>query len=154
MPHRIAHTLDTLITFGSIMLTASAGVLLNDPEHSASNAVEVQLLLLPLIGSSFACGALILLNPAPETRRIVIGRAIAALLFGVTLPQVIGMLHPSLEHLSVKPVVLVLSGALFSSIAYVLSKSFTREMYARADGIAKREAERLEKKYSPEDPKE
>lgn len=154
MPDRLYHVLDTLLTFGTVVIASSASVLLTNTEAPTSNTIELQILLLPLIGSGFACGTLIMLNPQPETRRIVIGRACAALLFGISLPQVIGMFHPALQNLSVKPFALILMGAIISALAFVLSKPFTREMYARADSIAKREAQRLEKRYSADEEEE
>ncbi|MES2571462.1 MAG: hypothetical protein V4710_15585 [Verrucomicrobiota bacterium] len=109
----------------------------------------MRLLLLPLIGAMFMSGGMILLNPSPETRRIVIGRCFVALFFGVFTPQILGMIHPALSEMSLKPVVLILLGGVISSVAYVLSKPFTRELYERAEGVAKRQADALEQKYAP-----
>lgn len=113
-----------------------------------SNAVELQAFLLPFIGALVASGGVIMLNPQPEVRQIVIGRGIFALFFGVLLPQVFPLFHPALQPLALTPAILVLMGGAVSILAYVLSKPFCRELYARAEGIARREADRLEAKYT------
>lgn len=127
--------------------------MLADPAQSPQHIAELQLFLLPFIGSLIISGGLIMLSPNPEERRVVIGRGIFALFFGVLVPQILGMFHPALAALSVKPVFLVLFGGLTAALAYVISKPFTRELYARSDGIAKQGADKLQKKYlPPQDP--
>lgn len=148
MQHHIPHAIDSIVIAGTAIATAAGSVILGQSASSEQSA-ELQLLLLPLIGSMVVSGAFIMLNPQPETRRIVIGRAMIALFCGVLAPQILGLFHPSLATLSVKPVFLILSGGLTAGLAYVLSKPFTSQLYARADSIAKREAERLEKRFSP-----
>jgi len=143
--HRLNLVLDTIVTSTAIVATGTAA-LMSEPTH---NSIEMQLLLLPLIGALIVSGGLIMLNPQPETRRIVIGRGIFAMFFGVLVPQLIGMMHPALETVSIKPAVLLFGGGIISGLAYVLSRPFTKELYARAEGVAKKEADRLEEKYSP-----
>lgn len=142
--------LDSCIVSITAVSTAAAGLVLNESTQSAAiNRVELQLLLLPLIGSMVVSGGMIMMNPTLEGRNITIGRGIFALFFGVLSPQLIGMLHPSLETLSVKPLVLVMTGGIIAGLVFVLSKPFTNELYKRAGLIAKREADRLEAKLSP-----
>lgn len=148
MPHRAAaHVLDAVVVGTVSVLAAATPLLAVTGDAQADN--EMRLLLLPLIGAVLASGGLIMLNPNPETRRITIGRSIFGLLVGVISPQIIGMLHPALADLALRPMVLVAAGAVFAALAFVLSRPFTSEFYARAEGIARREAERLEEKYSP-----
>lgn len=144
-----AHVLDTIVIAGSAFIASISTVLLADVATPASDAAEMRLLLLPLIGSLVVSGGFIMLNPNPETRRITIGRGIFALFFGVLMPQIIGEFHPALQTLALKPVVLVLSGGMIAGVAYVLSKPFTRGMYERADRVAKKELDRLEQKHFP-----
>lgn len=146
----IPHVLDACVVLATTVVASATSIVLSDPAvQSPQQIAELQLFLLPFIGSLITSGGLIMLNPNPEERRIVIGRGIFALFFGVLVPQIIGMFHPSLAALSVKPVFLVLGGGLAATLAYVLSKPFTRELYQRADGIAKRGADQLEDKYAP-----
>lgn len=142
--------LDAVIS--AMLVTAPAATSVLIETAPTSQRAEIQLLLLPLIGSMFVGGAAIMLNPQPETRRIVIGRSALALFCGVVIPQALGLFHPALAELSVKPSILLLSGGMFSGLTYILSLPFFRQAYARADGVAKREADRIEAKYSPPAP--
>jgi Na+/phosphate symporter len=143
------HVLDCAVLATSTITAILGGlVLATAPDQQA---VELQLFLLPLIGSMIVSGGMVMLNPSPETRRIVIGRSIFALFIGVLMPQLVAGLHPSLANVTVKPALLVLVGGTTSGIAFVLSKPFTAELYKRSTGIAAREAERLEKKFSGDD---
>ncbi len=150
-PH-FSSVLDSCIIVATAAITAASTLVLTTTEaaHPAQLA-ELYLLLLPFLGALVLSGGMIMLNPNPEARRIVIGRSIIALFFGVTLPQIVGMFHPSLAALSLKPIVLILIGGLSAALAYVMSKPFTSEMYQRADAIARREAAKLEKKFSGKD---
>ncbi len=146
-PQHIPHCVDVIIVGVSAAATALSSVMLAQaPADTAAQAIELQLLLLPLIGSLLVSGGMIMLNPNPETRRVTIGRGIFALFFGVLVPQVIGLFHPSLHEVAVKPAVLILAGGCISGLVYVVSKPFTRELYARAEKHAKRAADELEKK--------
>lgn len=145
--HPVAHVLDSVVVISTTLATIASSMLLAQSGEAAGSQ-EMQLFLLPLIGALITSGGCIMLNPNPDTRRITIGRGIFALFFGVLLPQVIGMFHPSLQSLAAKPVMLVLIGGLVSALAYVLSKPFTREMYARSERVAKIQADNLERRYS------
>jgi hypothetical protein len=106
------------------------------------------LLLLPLIGSMFASGAAILLNPEPETRRIVIGRSIIALVIGIAGPQLLGMAWDKFDATTIKPVILLLIGFVFAAVAYILSRPFFAQAYARSSATA---AELLRRANIPKD---
>jgi Na+/phosphate symporter len=146
-PQHIPHCVDVIVVGISALTTALSSALLAQARaDSVAQSIELQLLLLPLIGSLIISGGMIMLNPNPETRRVTIGRAVFALFFGVLTPQVIGLFHPGLHAVTLKPAVLVLAGGCISGLVYVLSKPFTRELYERAEGHAKRAADELEKK--------
>ena len=145
-PQHIPPCVDVIVVGISTLTAAlSSAVLAQAPADSAAQSLELQLLLLPLIGSLIISGGMIMLNPNPETRRVTIGRAVFALFFGVLTPQVIGLFHPGLHAVTLKPAVLVLAGGCISGLVYVLSKPFTRELYERAEGHAKKAADALEK---------
>ena len=139
--------LDSVVISTATTMAATAPLLLTD--SAAAHAVEMQLLLLPLIGATFVAGGMVMLNPAAETRRIVIGRSMFAIFFAVVAPQIIGFMHPALAAALVKPFLLLFSGGVTAGVVYVLSKPFTGELYKRAEGVAEREADRLEQAYSP-----
>jgi Na+/phosphate symporter len=146
-PQHIPHAVDVIVVGISTLTAAlSSALLAQSPAGSVAQSIELQLLLLPLIGSLIISGGMIMLNPNPETRRVTIGRAMFALFFGVMVPQVVGLLHPSLNEVAVKPAVLVLAGGVISGLVYVLSKPFTRELYQRAEGHAKKAADALEER--------
>lgn len=151
MQQQLHHVLDTVILAVTTASTALGGLLLasttsGDMQHD----LELQLFVLPLIGSLIVSGGLIMLNPTPETRRIVIGRGIIALFGGILAPQLLAMMHPSLAAIAVKPVLLCSVGGLASALAFVLSKPFVAQLYKRSEGIAEREAQKLEERFSPE----
>lgn len=135
-PLSMHHTLDSVVLL--TLATGAETTLLTGTDH------EMRMLMLPMLGALIASGGMILLNPCPETRRIVIGRSVFALLFGTCMPQIIGMFHPSLAEISLRPVVLLLIGAICAGVAYVLSRPFTEGMYKRAESVAERELNRLE----------
>lgn len=149
MNQHLTHVLDSVVIGVTALATMASSVILDNSTQDAASRMELQLLLLPLIGALCVSGGLIMLNPNPESRTTTIGRGIFALFFGVLGPQVLSLFHPSLAEMSVKPVFLLIVGGLTSGLVFVLSKPFTTEFYHRAGGIAKREADKLEKKYSP-----
>lgn len=145
-PQHIPHCVDVVVVAISTVTAALSAVLAQAPAEPSTQSIEIQLLLLPLIGALIISGGMIMLNPNPETRRVTIGRAVFALFFGVMTPQVIGLFHPTLHEVALKPAVLVLAGGCISGLVYVLSKPFTRELYSRAERHAKNAADLLEKK--------
>lgn len=150
--HMIAptyHILDGAVFATTSITTVLSGLLL---ATANDRALELQLFLLPLIGSMIVSGGMIMLNPLPETRRIVIGRSIFALFMGVLLPQLVASLHPFLTDIAIKPALLVLVGGLISGLSYVLSKPFTAELYNRSAHIAERKAAQIEKQITGNDP--
>lgn len=142
------HVLDACVVAVTTLVTAASTVMLKEAAGSPES-IELQLLLLPFIGSLCVSGGMIMLNPQPETRRIVIGRSIIALFCGVIGPQLIGLIHPSLASVGIKPIAALGAGGLISGLSYVMSKPLFSQLYQRADAIAKREADRIERKLSP-----
>lgn len=143
---QIGHILDAVIVTATTLASAAALALI-DPAGAAATPddIELRLLLLPLIGALIVSGGLIMLNPQPETRRIVIGRAMFALFFGVCGPQALCAMFSSLTPFARKPMPLLMLGGMIAGLAYVISKPFCAELYRRAQGVAKAQADRLEK---------
>lgn len=144
--------LDATVLAVTTLATAASTIILGQVSPEAQSA-ELRLLLLPFIGSLCMSGAAIMLNPATETRRIVIGRALIALFLGTLTPQLVSVIHPKIAELSIKPVFLLIVGGLSSGLFYVLSRPFFGELYKRADAIAARGADELERRIPGSDNK-
>lgn len=145
MPNRIFHTLDTCIAIITTTVTAISAWLLSAPA-TTGGVDELQLLLVPLIGSLIASGGMIMLNPCPETRKIVIGRAVFALLFGSATPHATALVFSWAEPMTSHPVLLLVAGAVSSMVFYAISKPFTAKLYARSETIANMAERKLERK--------
>lgn len=141
MNHPACHIADIAVVFFTVLSAAISPVVL-----AASPNSEVMLLLLPMLGALLASGAGILLNPQPETRRIVIGRSIIALVFGVAGPQIIGEFWPKFDAATIKPVFLLIGGFLVAGLAFLLSRPLFAQAYSRADAIAKIAADEVERR--------
>lgn len=146
----ITHVLDTAI-FMLISTGAAASALLGNTDAEDPMAAEMRLLLLPFIGASILSLAAIMFSPDPETRKVTIGRSLVALFIGTLAPQLIAAIHPSIANLSVKPVFLLMTGGCIAFITYILSKPFAQQFYERSERIARREAAKLEGRFSPND---
>lgn len=144
------HILDTAVVVVTALATAGSTLIIGASETTEQLA-ELKLLLLPFLGALVMSGGIIMLNPEVETRRIVIGRSIIALFCAVLGPQLIGLIHPSLATLGVKPIAAIALGGSIWAAVYIISKPFCGELYKRADGIAKRQADMLEAKYTGSD---
>ena len=144
--HHLHIPVDCIVIGATTLATAVSTIILAD---GANEVQELRLLLLPLLGAVIISGGMVMLNPTPETRRITIGRSIFALFFGALSPSMIAAIHPALADIGLRPVALLIVGGVISALVFVLSKPFTRQMYERAESVAKREVERLEAKYSP-----
>ncbi|MDB6118399.1 MAG: hypothetical protein JWO08_2180 [Verrucomicrobiaceae bacterium] len=151
MPHRLFHVTETCLALIT-SLCATAGGHLMLAEAALNEPDELRLLLLPLIGALIISGGLIMLNPAPETRRIVIGRAMIALFCGAIGPQVIALVHPSLGGIIHHPALLLAAGAIIGGVVIVLSKPFAEAFYQRSQRLAEQELDRLEQKFGPNPP--
>lgn len=141
MNHPACHVADISVVFFTVLSAAISPIIIAAAPNS-----EVMLLLLPLLGALLASGAGLLLNPEPETRRIVIGRMIIAVVFGVAGPQIIGEFWPKFDAATIKPVFLMIGGFLFAGLAYLLSRPIFAQGYARAKAIAKIAADAVERR--------
>lgn len=142
MPHRlqpIYMVLDTVIMSVVATVTAFNALLLSVPP---ADAAELQTLVMPLMGALFPTAAMIMLNPKPETRKIVIGRAGFALFFASVFPglfiQICTMLNMFMGWVTLftHPVVLWGSGGGLSVVLYALSRPFCEGLYKRSEAIS------------------
>lgn len=138
MTHPFCHIGDVIAVFTAVIGATIMPMLFGTALNS-----DLILLLLPLLGSLLMTGAAILLNPEPETRRIVLGRSIIAVLFGIAGPQFLAMLWGKFNPETVKPIILVIVGAMFAFVTYILSRPFFNEAYRRSGVIAKLAADEM-----------
>jgi hypothetical protein len=150
MNHPVCQISDIIAVFVTVVTATAAPLVLAAAPNS-----ELLLLLLPLLGSLLMTGSAILLNPEIETRKIVVGRSIIALLFGVAGPHIIAMFLKSFDPTAITPVILVLVGAMVAFASYILSRPFFDQAYSRAESIAKSTADEIERRAGiPPKPKE
>jgi hypothetical protein len=123
-------------------------MLANVPPDEINYYNELRLLLIPLIGSMLVSGGMIMLNPHPETRRIVIGRSIFALFAGVVAPQLLGFVHPAIQAVALRPIMMLVIGGASSGLAYAISRPFCSGLYARAERVTKNTQDALEAKLT------
>lgn len=133
MMSRIPHVLDAVI-FSTTTVAAGAAnhIIAIAPLSDVDYGREAALLLIPLVGAMLVSGGMIMLNPEPETRRIVVGRGIFALFTGSIAPQLLGFLHPAIQAIALKPVSLIAIGGLTAWFFYALSRPLCAGMYKRA----------------------
>lgn len=144
MHNRFFHVLDACVGVITTVVAALSAWLLSIADIE-TGADELRLLLVPLIGALIASGGMIMLNPQPETRRIVIGRSVFALLGGAASPHAAAITLKWVEPMAHHPVLLLLAGAGCSIIFYAVSRPFTAKLYSRSADIAEatlRETER------------
>lgn len=139
----LTHIETVLTVFATIIATAVAPLFL-----AASPNSDLLIFILPLLGALLMTGAAILLNPAPETRRIVIGRSIIAILFGVTTPQAIPLFYSKFDPLTTPPIILAFIGAISAFVPYMLSRPFFKQAYDKSAVVAKNLQDELVKRVS------
>lgn len=138
-----AHIETVLTVFATLIVTAMTPLV-----FAATPNSDLLIFILPLLGALLMAGAAILLNPAPETRRIVIGRSIIAILFGVTTPQAIPFFHSNFDPLKTPPIILAFIGAISAFVPYMLSRPFFNQAYAKSEAVAKNLQDELVKRVS------
>lgn len=145
--HRLPTVLDTVIVLISTASTGAANLMLaNAPVNEINYYNELRLLLIPLIGAMLVSGGMIMLNPQPETRKIVIGRSIFSLFIASIAPQLLGYLHPAIQAVALRPVMLLAIGGATAGFVYAISRPFCAKLYENAARNAKFINDQLEKK--------
>lgn len=139
-PHLFA-VLDTVVSTVVLIATATTTLLLTVPPAAAE---ELQLLLLPLLGALLPTAAMILLNPKPETRSIVIGRAAFSFFVATISPQIIAIKFTSMADFLSHPVVQVGAGGLIAAVCYALSQPFCAGLYRRSEALSNIAIQRAE----------
>lgn len=141
----------TVLGLASLSL---AGVLLAtmDPTATApevvASAIEMRLLLVPLIGGVFTMGGAIFLNPTPETIHVKIGRAFLGMFACIIAPQLISLIHPYLKEVTTKPILLLAVGGVGAFAGYILASPIVRKIYERSDRVSADILDRAEKKFT------
>lgn len=151
MHDKLSHVSDVLIAGFTTVLTATgtAVVAAMKPFDTQEEALR---LLLPFIGAFVTCTGAWLLNPQPEHRKIVAGRAVIGLFCGIVSPSIAIEITPNLlpdgwmwmVSILSKPASLLAAGGIVAFTFYILSRPFFSKAYQRADAIAAAQVKRLE----------
>lgn len=113
-----------LQTFVTWLLLASVS-----PDRYA----QMEWALLTLLGASGAAIACFCLNTRPELRKIVVGRCMVTVFFGVIASRLVAISHPLVMELLNDPLILVGSGAAFGFIGWMLSRPVFQRAQDRAE---------------------
>jgi hypothetical protein len=140
------HFIDSILPCVSAIVVASATAVVSEIPSSSVERMDILLFMLPFVGAMITTAGCWLMNPAQETRKITFGRCVFALFCGAMAPSIIVAIWPSLAPYNVKPPFLVAVGAFVAFLFYVLSKPFTFQFYARADGLGRSLADQVARK--------
>lgn len=93
--------------------------------------------LLTFLGSTGAALVCFCLNTRIELRRIIIGRCLIAMLFGVVGTRVIAMVHPAVMQVLDDPVMRIGAGASFGFLGWVFFAAIFKRAQEREESIAR-----------------
>lgn len=152
MPERLFHACDTVAAAAGAIVTSAGAAMIAvirpyDPDD------QLWQTLLPLIGVTLVAAGAVLLNPATETRKIVIGRSVIGGFFGWISPSICIAIAPNIlpewamwiVEVLRWPMAMIGMGGVITGIAYILSRPFFARAYERADAIAQDQIDRLQK---------
>lgn len=142
---------------GSSILAAATSFMLGQIEVTSTpevieSAMEMRLIMVPLLGGVFTMLGAVFLNPSIETNHVKIGRACFGVFAAVVTPQVIGWVHPNLKDVGTKPFMLFLIGGVFAFLGFVFSRSVVQGIYNRSGRLAEKALDNAESKYFPPKP--
>lgn len=139
-PYPMFSGVDTVVTTVMVASTSAATLLATSPASSE----ELRLLLVPLIGAMIASGGMIMLNPKPETRKIVVGRSLIALFLATISPQIFALWFTSTAVFLSHPVVLLGVGGVGAMVYYACSLPFCTGLYSRSAAFSKAAIDKAE----------
>lgn len=149
MPHRICAfteavlaVISTVIVLASkLLLTAREAVSVADDGDGPARMDALQWSLLPLIGGLLASGGAFLLNSEPERRKVVAGRAIFGCVASVAVPKLLSKVHPTVETMTVDPILVLFFGFVCGILGYVFSRAAVSRLFERAPKIAEEQVD-------------
>lgn len=146
MPHKTLMYFDTIgAAVATLVTTMSSWLLILTAQPG--DVEELKQLLLPLIGAMIVSIGMVMLNPVPEVRRIVVGRAVFALFLGTLTPQLISLWFTGLTPILSHAVPLLGAGGIAGAFFYVLSLPFCARLYSRSEAIAAAAVQKAEEKF-------
>lgn len=108
----------SLLAAAAIATSSAAATIVHPSGEVLTSAVMWS--LLPLIGAILISGMSFLLGSVDEPRKRVIGRALGAILFGVSGPRFALYYRPDLADMIDDPIMMVAAGAVFGLIGYAV----------------------------------
>lgn len=140
---------------GTVTLATAAGTLLMTQNEVApstevvQSAMELRLIMVPLIGGGLTMLGGVFLNPSVETPQVKIGRACIGMFAAVVAPQTLGWFHPMFKDVGTNPFMLFMAGGISAFLGFALSRAIVQGIYARSGRIAENTLDRAEAKYAP-----
>lgn len=157
MPARLLYIADALLGFCSIMAALTSGFLMSIPTDQAE-LEQLKVLLVPMLGATFATVGMILAKIGHEPRMQLMAKSWFGWLFGtLTLPvcnlfmpaargRLGGLFDPllaAMEH----PIALFGGGIVGACMWYFVWWALMRALERRADGMADRAMDAVEEKF-------
>lgn len=143
---------------GAVGLSAAASTLLMTQSEVVptvqvvQSAMELRLIMVPLIGGAFTMLGGVFLNPSVESAQVKMGRACFGMFAAVVAPQVMGWFHPMFKDVGTNPFMLFMAGGVSAFLGFMLSRSIVQGISARSGRIAENALDRAEARYTPKPP--
>lgn len=151
-PMNIPYALETAFA-GVVTLAASASSLLLAQVDVAptsqviESAMELRMIMVPLIGGIIMMLGAVFLNPTIETNHVKVGRACFGVFAAVIAPQMIGWFHPTLKNVGTNPFMLLAVGGVAALLGFVFSRPAVHGIYNRSGRLAEKALDKAEQKY-------
>lgn len=152
------HILEAAFAGAIAFATAASTLLMSQPAEVVptvqvvQSAMELRLIMVPLIGGAFTMLGGVFLNPSVETVQIKIGRACIGMFAAVVAPQILGWFHPMFKDVGTNPFMLFMAGGISAFLGFMLSRAIVQGIDSRSGRMAANALDRAEAKYIPKPP--
>jgi len=148
------HILEAAFAGAVALTTAASTALMSQVEVAPTtevvqSAMELRLIMVPLIGGAFTMLGGVFLNPSVETPQVKIGRGCIGMFAAVVGPQILGWFHPMFKDVGTNPFMLFMAGGISAFLGFALSRAIVQGIYARSGRIADTALDHAEGKYLP-----
>ncbi len=158
-PMTLPYALEAAFTGFVTVASAASTLMLSQIQVSPTpevieSAMEMRLIMVPLIGGICTMLGAVFLYPGVETTQVKVGRACFGVFAAIVGPQIGGFIHPGLKDLGLNPFVLFLLGGIFAFLSFMFSRSVVQGISNRSDALTRRALDNAEKKYLPPKPQD